>query len=219
MASKFKSFTVCTPVGRVIYPHLQEAKHSAKFNKTSYECTILIPKTKDISRVTDAIAAAEEDFLAINKKRGKNFKYAVLKDGDEIYNEKVEDGEGKEDQNYKGNWVIAARTKDRPECFTADKEPIEIPLIKETIYAGCWAQMIINIAAFDGEGTGITCYLNGVRKIKDDQPLKRAVVDMFIDVDDETPTPKAAKAPGRAKPAPVVEEEDEEPSIEDLMGE
>ena len=86
----------------------------------------------------------------------------------------------------KGCWVLNTSSKRQPKVVDRRVQPILDP---DEIYSGMWAIVDINFACFSmSSNSGISCYLNNVQKIRDDEPLGGAASrpeDVFAAVDDD----------------------------------
>lgn len=143
-----KSDAIQTPVGRASYPALD--KPSNKFNENRYKIVLLFEKN------TDEVKGLQETLkkLAIEhfgKTGGLTF---PLKDGDK-------------DGKNPGYWVLNAHSLNRVPVVDVKKNALD----PAEVYGGCWARAIVRFATYEQQGGGITCYLQGVQKIKDDTPF------------------------------------------------
>lgn len=151
-----------------------------------YSCTILIPKTNTeaINAVQNAINAAIESGVQGKWSGVRPPQPAIpLHDGDGV---RPSDGMpfGEECQ---GMLVMTASSRNAP--FVVDRQVQ--PIIDPTqVYSGMWANVSVNLFPYFSAGKkGIGCGLNGVQKIRDDQPLGNRVTaqEAFSAMPAETP--------------------------------
>ena len=105
----------------------------------------------------------------------------------------------------RGMWVFTASCKaDRPP-FVMDRrvQPILDPT---QVYSGMWGNVSVTFFAYNSAGKkGIGCGLNGVQKVRDDEPLGSVVTaqDAFKPIEDDDPAMGAGPAYGQpAAPQP-----------------
>lgn len=150
---------------RLSYTYLNDPRKNDDGTDGKYGATLLIPKTDTatVKQLNDAIEAARVAGVAKGIRNAKTAP-SPLHDGD---GQKPRGGEyGPE---CKGMWVLSANSKRKPMVVDRRVQPILDP---REIYSGMWAIVDINFAAFATQGnSGITCYLNNIQKIKDDEPL------------------------------------------------
>lgn len=147
-----------TPVGRVSYPHVfKKVAQMDPSKPPRFECSLLIPKSADISALKAALEnVAKEAF-------GAKFKGL-----DKLKNNPIRDGDEMDKDQTRGHWVIKANTSNRPAVVGPDKLPIDEDA-ENGLYGGCWGRLNVTPASYDVSGSwGVTMYLNACQKCKDD---------------------------------------------------
>ena len=170
-----------TPV-RLSYAYLNAPRKNDDGTDGKYGAMLIIPKSDAVTvkQINDAIQAARISGAAKGIRNAKNFP-SPLRDGD---GQKPRGGDyGPE---CKGSWVLNTSSKRQPKVVDRRLQPILDP---DEIYSGMWAIVDINFACFSmSSNSGISCYLNNVQKIRDDEPLGGAASrpeDVFTAVEDE----------------------------------
>lgn len=159
---------------RLSYPHLFERdKTTGKFG-----AKLLIPKDDEdtVNIIKEAVKNAKED----GKKRvwgGKEPKNLRLIVGD---------GDKSDNEEDAGMITINAKSSHKIDIYDKDGSPIDD---EDDIYAGCWVQAIIEFFPYNNQGTGVSCTLEGLKKVKDDEKFGgsgfKASADDFDDDGDE----------------------------------
>jgi len=134
-----------------------------------YSVVLMIPKsdTQTIAKIRAAQKAAAE-LGAVSKFGGKvpaKVK-TTLKDADVDVNL---DGEVYAEANpeYAGHYIMNVSSKNKPGIVDKDMNEIIEP---GEVYSGCWARVSINAFAYNAQGNkGVSCGLNNVQKIRDDE--------------------------------------------------
>lgn len=159
---------------RLSYPHLFERdQKTGKFG-----AKLLIPKDdKDtIALIKEAEKNAKED--GISRVWGGT-EPKSLKDI-------VNDGDKSDNEEDAGMLTINAKSNRRLVVYDKDGSIIDD---EEDIYAGCWVQAIIEFFPYNNQSKGISCTLEGIKKVKDDEKLGgggfKAGADDFDDDGDE----------------------------------
>ncbi len=168
-----------TPV-RLSYCHLNAPRKADDNSTPKYGALLIIPKTDTatVKQLNDAIAEARVAGAAKGIRNAQNFP-SPLRDGD---------GQKPRGGNYgpecKGCWVLNTSSTRQPKVVDRRVQPILDP---DEIYSGMWAIVDINFACFSvPSNSGISCYLNNVQKIRDDEPLGGSPSrpeDVFVSVD------------------------------------
>jgi len=181
MPNRATEITTIKPV-RISYPHLLTPRKNDDGTPGKYGAMLLIPKenTADIKAINDAVEAARKEGVANGIRNAKSFQ-SPLRDGD---------GQKPRGGNYgdecKGCYVLNTSSKRQPILVNQKRQPIVDP---NEIYPGIWANVAINFACFSMQAnSGISCYLNGVQKVRDDEPLGGYVAraeDMFTVMEGE----------------------------------
>lgn len=150
---------IVTPVFRLSYTHLFEARAIAEGGTKKYSVSVLIPKTetKFIKELQDGI----QKMIADNQDKLKTKKglKLPLRDGDEE----------RESEEYAGHYFISVGSTTKPIVVDANKK--EIIDVRE-VYSGMYGKVSFNLFAYDTAGNkGIGCGLNAVQKTKDGESL------------------------------------------------
>lgn len=176
---------VIIPNARLSYPSLfQEAEFEGK--KGKFEATFLFPKTdkKTYNAIMKAIDLAIENKEGVTKIKSDNM---CIRDGDEIFEEKEEEGKGDSVEAYKGMWCVKAANSKRPTMINRDKTQI----VEEDniLYAGCYVNASINPwIQSNSYGKRANANLLGLQFVKDGEPFGDAVVasaDEFDDISED----------------------------------
>ena len=150
---------------RLSFPRLFE-----KDNKSEkYQATLIIPKKSDTNNV---LQKAVENAKLDGKTRlwggripGKMEVWII--DGDEP------DANGETRPEYEGCVIINAKSNTPPPVFDTDGSTIDGADIyaKETIYAGCYVQAIVDAYPYNNSSAGIAFALCGMKKLTDGERL------------------------------------------------
>lgn len=193
--------------GRCMWPNLATAKaytpKGAKptegtDDKAKYSIQILIPKSdkdqikkikdhvKDIIDDADISATMKKQLFdtAFNYRDGAN-KYCLLKDGDIKNARRKEKGED-EDPAIVGMYVFkAARGLKRgvPPVYNRAKEKLSAGLVEQAIVGGYHVMVDVSAYVYNPSDPGVTCGLNGVLLIREDEPFGQR--DPFADIEIE----------------------------------
>lgn len=156
-----------------------------------YSTTILIPKTNTeaINAISAAINEAVEAGVSSKWNGVKPPQPAVpIHDGDGV---RPSDGMPYGEE-CKGMFVMTASSTQPP--FVVDRQVQ--PIIDPTkVYSGMWANVSITLFPYFNAGKrGVGCGLNGVQKVKDDNPLVNRVTakDAFSAMPEEPMSSAAA---------------------------
>jgi len=170
-----------TPV-RLSYCFINSPRRNDDGTEGKYGAMLLIPKTDTatVKAINAAIEAARVAGAAKGIRNAKNF-LSPLRDGD---GQKPRGGEyGPE---CRGCWVLNTSSKRQPKVVDRRLQPIIDP---DEIYSGMWANVDINFACFSmSSNSGISCYLNNIQKVRDDEPLGGSASrpeDVFSQVESE----------------------------------
>lgn len=186
---------------RTSYMYVHEKHQSSDASiKAKYMVDLLIPKkdkaTIKLIRMKIEEAVAEgvtkpKVFNGVAPKVDSPKFYNPLKDGDER-----ESKDGHEDL-YADHYYLVASTEDKPQLFGLDGEE---SFDKSEFYSGCYVFASLNLSAFNVKSKGVGCYLNGLKKAGEGEPLGSGKADVAGDFDDEEDT--------KTKSKKVVAEED-----------
>lgn len=147
------------------YANVWEAK-SINGGTPKFSVSLIIPKsdTVTVQKIKAAIQAAYEEGQAKLKGNGRSVPPLTaiktpLRDGDT---------ERPDDPTYANSYFINANSATAPGIVDADCNPI---LTRSEVYSGVYGRASINFYAFNSNGNkGITCGLNNLQKIRDDEP-------------------------------------------------
>jgi hypothetical protein len=189
MAKKeFTGVNVTTPICRLAFPALFEKRPkfgSTDESKGEYSVVMLFDKTQDLSVLKNAmLQAARNEFGTNVDLRSLDLKR--IKDGDQPNSEGVQRPE------FKGKWVIRAKTSlGQPGVVDASLNKIIDPA---EIYSGVYAHVNVTAKAYTMPSKGVTFYLNHVQKVKDGEPFQKGAQaqDVFeelnLGADTQAPT-------------------------------
>lgn len=150
--------------------------------KPEYTISLIIPKTstKTIEKIQDAIKAAYEEGAAKLKGTGKTVPALAtlrtpLRDGDL---------ERPDDPAYANSYFVNAKCRDTaPDVVDVNLQKI---LDRNEVYSGCYGRADISFYAYNNRSKGIGCWLHGLQKISDGEPLgNRANVEADFAVADD----------------------------------
>lgn len=159
MAKKREYKKLTTPEFRASFPELFEPKTFGQQKVPKYAITMLFEKTADLREMKKAAMEAAVAEFGPKENWPEGFKWP-FRDGD-----KKKDRDG-----YAGMVFVKASTTDAPPVYDRFGKPITKESKK--FYAGCYAQASIVCAAYNKDGgTGVTFYLNGVKKTRDGEPF------------------------------------------------
>lgn len=185
---------------RFSYCHLFQPKPPKNpGEKARYSVTVLVPKSNPQAKalIDQDINRAYEDGVSRKWNGIRPPKYDVcVYDGDGV---RPSDGMpfGEE---CRGMWVFTANSTDQPFVVDCNVQPI---LRAQDVYSGMWGN--VNVAFFPYENSGkkgIGCALNGVQKVRDDEPLAgRVTAEEAFQVVQGAATPGAAPAGSWGAPA------------------
>ena len=154
---EFTGVNVTTPLCRLAFPAVFETKPDLN-GKEQYSVTMLFDKkTTDMSKLKAALLqaakngfGADVDLKTIDMKR-------------------IVDGDTKERSEFKGMWVVKAKTAiNAPGVVDAKLNKILDPT---EIYSGVYAHVNVTAQVYKLPSKGVTFYLNHVQKVKDGQPF------------------------------------------------
>ena len=150
---------------RLSYVNVFKARAMNEGQEPKYSTQIIIPK--DHSQIKELkksiVEAAKEEFPKLIKDNKLPVKIkSPLRDGDE----ERED----EPEVYGGMYFFNTTNRNRPTVVDRDTTPLTED--DNVIYSGCYANVIIDIKAYDTAGNkGVTAYLGGVQFKKDGEAL------------------------------------------------
>ena len=166
---------------RLSYCYLNSPRKNEDGTDGKFGAMLIIPKsdTETVAAINKAIEAARNIGITKGIKNAKSF-LSPLRDGD---GQKPKGGEyGPE---CKGCWVMNTSSKSQPKVCDRHRNLIMDP---DEIYSGMWANVYISFGCYSNNGGGLSCYLNLVQKVRDDEVLggaQRNPEDVFAAVEDE----------------------------------
>lgn len=159
---------VLTGEVRLSYANLTTPRAAQQGQEPKYSVTLLIPKTDhatkaDIDAAINA-AAAEAVSKVWNGVRPPQIAIPVW-DGDGVRKSGMPFGD-----ECKGQWVITASTKNKPQVVGIDN--INCELAPADIYSGMYARVTVRFFGYSNSGNkGVGCGLGNVLKTRDGEPL------------------------------------------------
>lgn len=167
---------VVTNAVRLSYVNLFEPGAPDSMNPGKYTVSLIISKNdKDsLSVIKQAVKNCYEEHKGDTLK-GVDFSKCqnVLHDGDQ---------EKPSDTAYANSYYLSAKANKKPNMYNIDGTMITDP---NDLYSGCWGKAIVTFYAYNkGANKGIACAIDGVKKVKDDEPLSGSVVQAS-DFDDD----------------------------------
>jgi len=163
-----KNSTVTVGEVRMSYVNVWEPQARPGSSDERYSVTVLLPKTNAQAKamLDAAINAAIEDGVAAKWNGVRPPQIAIcVHDGDGV---RPSDGQPYGEE-CRGMWVFTATSKQQPFIVDAGVQPI---LNRADVYSGCWGRVNVTFFAYNNNGRkGIGCALNGIQKLRDDEPL------------------------------------------------
>lgn len=170
---------IITPMGRIIYPHLDKPSSASEGAEPRFGVTLLIPKDADVSAMKKALLecavgafGAEVTIVKDGKKVVRprtlaDFKHP-FKDGDEKAD--ALEAEEKNGDHYRGAVFIGPKSKRRPRIVDGKKQD----LAPEEVYGGCYGRLVLSAMSYltvEGKKPAVTFLLEIVQKVKDGDPV------------------------------------------------
>jgi len=177
---------------RLSYVNVWEPQARPGTADEKYSVTILLPKSNTAAKAAldAAVAAAIEAGVSSKWNGVRPPQIAIcVHDGD---GPRPSDGQpfGEE---CRGMWVFTASSKQQPFIVDANVQPI---INKADVYSGCWGRVNVTFFAYNNNGRkGIGCALNGLQKLRDDEPLAGRIT-----AEEAFGAPQAAYAQPQATP-------------------
>lgn len=180
---------------RASYPHLDKPYAGDDGGEPKFSIVGLADKGSHQS-VKEACVEVIEDL----KKANKNAKVAK----DKLF---IKNGDDSDKEEYEGMWTISARETKRPKVRDGNGDLLEVDEIADTIYAGCYVDIIIR-PWFQDNAFGKRCNANllSVKFRADGEQLGEGRIDDddLWDDDDEAP-----KSSGKKSKASDDEDDDD----------
>lgn len=167
------------------FPNLAEAKSFVEGTEGKFNIKMLIPKDdKEFVKNFKEWVKTQIDATDWTQKiKGQIFKSSfiyksdagyndncVLKDGDEMNENRIDNGKDPYDF-YAGHYIISANRKGSwgpPLVVGTNAEAIALPNIKEVIVGGYWVNIQVGSYCYSNVKTGVSIQLIAVQKIKED---------------------------------------------------
>lgn len=146
-----------TPEARLSFPALftPRAPMEGSPGEPKYGCTLLFPKTADLSALKAAASAAVKEKWPNGAPKGLR---SPFRDGDE-----------KDLDGYAGCIFINVTSKQKPGVVDESLQPI---IEAGGIYAGCYVRASVRAYAYEKAGNrGVAFGLNNIQKLRDGEPF------------------------------------------------
>lgn len=191
------------PRGRLIWARLFEAEAMEEGNDPSFSCAILYKANQNIKAIRAAIQAAVDDMPEWKGDLPRKALVCLIDDDDEI-------AELAEKYEYvePGDAILKMRRYEKygpPQLWDQQVEPIQSPT---EMYSGCHVVADVEFYPWARKSSaGVSCRLNGLQKVRDDEPLSGAglnTAESFskVDVeDDDNDKPSGRKVRARRRNA------------------
>ena len=170
---------------RASYPHLDKPYAGDDGGEPKFSIVGLADKGTHQS-VKEACVEVIEDL----KKANKNAKVAK----DKLF---IKNGDDSDKEEYEGMWTISARETKRPKVRDGNGDLLEVDEIADTIYAGCYVDIIIR-PWFQDNAFGKRCNANllSVKFRADGEQFGEGRIDDddLWDDDDEAPKSRGKKS-------------------------
>lgn len=186
------------PRGRLIWARLFEAEAMEEGQDKSFSCAIWYKGDQDISVLREGFeAACVDQFGSSTLPRRATSCFLEGEDLEDLIEDgKVPEGVGPDDV------ILKLRRYEKygpPQLWNQDVEPIESPT---EMYSGCHVLSDVEFFGWSrNTGDGVSCRLNGLQKVRDDDPLgggKNETEDSFEKVRvDRKDRDRERERPGR----------------------
>lgn len=150
---------------RLSYVNVFEPRETPQ-GTMKYSVTCLLPKSDTKTYETlMGVVKAEMELAKDDKLKGVSKPRLPLHDGDGVSPTGVEYG-----PECKGHWVFTASANAEypPHLVDQRVQPI---MDHSQIYSGCWGYVALSVYAYNNQSRGIGFGLNGIQKVRDDEPL------------------------------------------------
>lgn len=156
------------PRGRLIWARLFEAEAMEEGQDKSYSCAIWFKEDADLDALREGFKAACVDQFGSSKPPRKAKSCFI--EGDDL-EDLIEDGNVPEGVEP-GDVILKLRRYEKygqPQLWDQNVEPIESPT---EMYSGCHVVADVEFFAWErNTGSGVSCRVNGIQKVRDDEPL------------------------------------------------
>ena len=178
-----RTYVVTGPDTVFSYLNVLEPRAAAEGAEAKYSASLIIPKSDKttLKKIREAIQIAYKEGEA--KLRGSGNSVPPL---DKIHNPLRDGDEDKpEDPAYRNAYFVNASNKHQPKLYDRNLNEIMDP---RELYSGIIGRAGITFFAYNKGGSkGITCGLEGIKKLRDGTPLgeRNKVKDSFEGLDEE----------------------------------
>lgn len=144
----------------------------SKDGNPEWQVCLMFPKNDDsINPLKKCLSEIEK---SIWKDKLPRFKHPLIKDGDET-----------EKQGLSGYWYLWAKQNKAPHILNYNKTKITD---QSVLYSGSIVKAVVKLFPYSGVNNGISCYLAGVQKIGEGEPLYSGDdIDLDTYFDEVTP--------------------------------
>lgn len=174
---------ICLNDVRFSYVNIFDPRPGNSGGDAKYSVTLLIPKEDpfgNLPKIKAAMAEARANFCRKNGESALPAKpVSTLHDGDGLKENGDPYGE-----ECKGHYVmtVSSRLDNPPKVLDLNKKPITD---RSVLYSGCYGQAVVNFYGYNANGRkGISAGLQGLRKMRDGDPLGGGVGCRESDFDD-----------------------------------
>lgn len=164
---------VTTPIFRISYPNLFQARKNDLNGKMEFGCVAVFDKAADLTGMRTAATAACEEKWGADKakwpaKVKERFK-SVFRKNEDKWKEDSNGNKVEADGYPAGGVFVNLKTEKQPGVVDAQVKPILEP---RDLYAGCYCLAACNVGVYDqGGNPGFSFYLNHIQKVRDGEPL------------------------------------------------
>lgn len=190
-ATKLNALGKVKVFGRLSFPALAKAESfkGDPNGKPRYGLSILVPKnSEDMKVINEVIKEVFEDKWGSQPAEKKKAIWNSIMSNKKTF---VTDGDAKEYDGYQGHNVLSAYNplpSPRPLCINQRREVIPADEIEQTLYSGCYVNVILNVWAQDNNyGKGIRASIGGVQFAKDGDRFSGASIakaDEFDEIEE-----------------------------------
>lgn len=173
-----------TPMGRVSYPNLFEARGNPFNDKKEYSVELLFEKGEDLKGFKKACEEAAANTFGPDKTKWPKDFTIPLHDQAEMI-EKLSEKDKDFSHLTEGAYAIKCKSEYKPVIVNAQLKAVDDPT---SIYGGCYGKASMNIKVYHiNKRTHVTLYLTGFQFIKDGESFggKPNAAAMFQPVMDE----------------------------------
>lgn len=154
--------------GRLSYAYLAEPRKGDDGTEGKYSTAVIIDKSdkKSLEKLANAIKAVKEN--PVQRAKLVNAKGEIPKG----LKTPLHDGDETDKPECEGAYYFNTSSNNPVPIYASDRHLMTTEEARTEIYSGCYAQVMINLAGYNYNGSkGITAYLQGVMKWKDGERL------------------------------------------------